>query len=135
MSTLDTNNKIVKIISSYIIASISAVIFDRIYSLFSHGVSSAYMTFMFLYPLVGGALVYCLIYFFQKNLKFENLRLSFNFYNSGIAILTIGSLLEGILQIAGTSSDYTIYYFIFGFLISLISFSVITIKLTKNKCR
>lgn len=128
LSTSGTNKQIKKIMISYILISILTIIFDRIYAMFSHGVSSSCMNFMFLYPLIGSAL----IYFPLKNLKFKNLRLSFNFYNTGLAILTIGSLLRGIFQIAGTSSDYTIYYSILGWSLTLISFFIIIIKLIKK---
>ena len=39
-----------------------------------------------------------------------------NIYNSGIAILTVGSLLYGILEIAGISSVYIKYYSIVGWI-------------------
>ena len=37
------------------------VLVDRVYALFAHGIASVYMDFMFLYPLLGGVLVYGLL--------------------------------------------------------------------------
>lgn len=104
-----------KTVLVYIILTIVCIAIDNIYALFGHGVRSASMSLMFLYPLVGGALVYLLIGllipWFNHH---ENYRLFYNIYNSGIAILVVGSLLKGILDIAGTASPYVILFFVMG---------------------
>lgn len=117
MSILDINRSIIKTIIVYSLVSIFTIIFDKIYSIFSHGVSSAYMDLMFLYPLIGGVFIYSIILIFFKKLEYKKYRHSFNIYNSGIAILTVGSLLYGILEIAGTSSIYLRYYSIVGWIL------------------
>jgi prolipoprotein diacylglyceryltransferase len=62
---------------------------------------------MFLYPLIGGALFYFIIYVFTNKIsKFKCYRLFFNIYNSGIATLTFGSFIKGILELAGADSIY-----------------------------
>jgi hypothetical protein len=95
-------------IEVYMILAFTAVLTDNIYALFGHGVRSASMTWMFLYPLLGGALVYLLIELLLPRIReTAGLRLSYNLYNSGIALLTVGSFLRGILEIAGTASPYT----------------------------
>ena len=58
------------------------------------------MTLMFLYPLVGGAAIYLVFGLIFKKIDYKSLRIYFNIYNSGIATLTIGSLLKGIIVIA-----------------------------------
>ena len=94
-------------IEVYLILAFTAVLTDNIYALFGHGVRSASMTWMFLYPLLGGALVYLLIELLIPRLRgATGFRLSCNLYNSGIALLTVGSFLRGILEIAGTESAY-----------------------------
>ena len=50
-----------KTVRTYLILSLAAIAIDHIYALFGHGVSSDSMTWMFLYPLLGGALLYFLI--------------------------------------------------------------------------
>ena len=54
-------------------------------------------------------------------------RLSINVYNSGIATLTLGSLMRGVLDIYGTSNDLVRYYAIVGILLfvaGLVAWSV-----------
>lgn len=62
------------------------------------------MTYMFLYPLLCGALVFFLLSFAAPAIaQKKEYRLFLNLHNSGIAVLTVGSLLQGVLEIAGGS--------------------------------
>ena len=120
MSILDINNKnnekqLKKVIWVYLIFSVLAIVVDKAYGIFGHGVESASMTWMFLYPLLGGGLFYFLIKMFVPHVtKFAGWRVFLNIYNSGIVTLTIASLLKGIFEIAGTNSTYLVYYYIMG---------------------
>lgn len=120
LSILDINKtndekQLGKIIWTYLILSITAVVVDKVYGIFGHGVDSAAMTWMFLYPLLGGALFYFIILRLIPNItKFAGFRVFLNIYNSGIATLTIASLLKGIFEIAGTNSPYLVYYYVIG---------------------
>lgn len=125
MSILDINKRIRKTIIVYFFISIFTIIFDRVYSMFSHGVNSSYMYLMFLYPLIGGTVSYLIFDILVSNFNYKKFRLYFNIYNSGIAVLTVGSLLHGIMEIAGTSSPYLIYYTIVGWL--AVGFGVVNI--------
>lgn len=99
----------------YLILSVTAVVVNSVYGIFGHGVNSPSMTWMFLYPLLGGALFYFIIGRFIPNIiKFSGYRVFCNIYNSGIATLTFGSLLKGILEIAGTNSSYLVFFYIVG---------------------
>lgn len=93
------------------IMSAAAVVVDKVYGIYSHGVDSAAMTWMFLYPLIGGAL-YCFIIgkLFPRITHSTSCRVFLNLHNSGIAALTIASLLKGVFEIAGTSSSHLVYY-------------------------
>lgn len=84
------------------------------------------MRFMFLLPLIGGCLFYYMIYIFHIKIT----RISFNLYNSGIAILVSGCLVRGIITISGRSSLYDWYYWIIGGLFIVISvvLNIILIK-------
>lgn len=128
MFILDINKSLKKTIISYIFLTIFTVIFDRIYSIFSHGVSSSSMNFMFLFPLIGGVIFYLLVALFLGNFNYENFRFTFNIYNSGIAIVTVRSLLNGILEIAGTSSPYLPLFNILGWSFILIGIFLILYK-------
>jgi hypothetical protein len=117
---LDINKKnnekqLKKEIWVYLILSVVAIVVDKVYGIFGHGVESASMTGMFLYPLLGGALIYFIIKMFVPYVtEFAGWRAFSNIYNSGIITLTIASLLKGIFEIAGTNSIYLIYYYITG---------------------
>jgi hypothetical protein len=102
---------------------------NKIYGIFGHGVNSGFMTWMFLYPLVGGAFFYFLITIIMQNLKHSpGYRLFFNLYNSGLTLLTVGSFLKGIFEIAGTDSPYIICYFGGGVL--LIAIGIVSLFAT-----
>ena len=120
-----------KIVLIYLILSAATVAVDHIYAIFGHGVRSAAMTWMFLYPLIGGALFYGVAFYaIFRGGKAERNRLIYNLYNSGIAAFTVGSFLKGILDIAGTSSPYTKLFFITGVILvlaGLIKFCLIKI--------
>ena len=103
----------------YLLLSLFAVFVDNIYAYFGHGVRSHSMTFMFLYPLLGGSFLYFLIDVVMPDVKRKRgYRLFLNLYNAGIATLTTGSFLNGILEIAGTGSPFTILFFITGWIFS-----------------
>lgn len=91
----------------YILITVFCGIFRWIYERFSHGVTSDAMIFLFLYPLIGGWLPLMMLRLSQFAYP---KRLEFNLYQSGIAVLTIGSCLKGIFEIYGTSSEYVIVY-------------------------
>ena len=84
-----------------VIAAFCLVVFI-IYNLFSHGVYSPFMTWLFLWPFALGVLP-CLILHLGKGLPRPN-RVTINVYNSGVAAITVSSLLRGIFEIAGTAS-------------------------------
>jgi hypothetical protein len=100
-----------KTIWIYLILSAAAVVIDKVYAIFGHGVDSAAMTWMFLYPLLGGALFYFIIGRLIPHItKFVGYRVFLNIHNSGIAAFTLASMLKGIFEIAGTNSPYLVYY-------------------------
>jgi len=117
---IDTNNQNWQLRKTglvYLILSLTAIAVDNIYAIFGHGVSSAAMTWMFLYPLIGGALIYFLIERFIPGVsKATGYRFFYNVYNSGIATLTVGGFLKGILDIAGASSTYIVIFNVIGWL-------------------
>ena len=129
--TLDIKYK--KTILIYLVLSIVAITVNSIYGIFGHGVHSVSMTWMFLYPLLAGALFYLVVaIFIPKVNEIRGYRLFFNCYNSGVATLTIGSFLKGILDIAGTSSIYTVFFVVAGWLFILVALIMLLI-FTKGK--
>jgi len=134
LSILDIKKKKVdrqlrKTVLVYFLLTFTAIAVDNIYAIFGHGVRSADMTWMFLYPLLGGALIYFLIgRLFPGISKAIGYRLFNNVYNSGIAILTVGSFLKGILEIAGTVSSYTMLFYVTGWSFIIVGIILFTLK-------
>ncbi|MGN0383639.1 MAG: hypothetical protein ACI4DS_05155 [Eubacterium sp.] len=119
--TLDTDanrNSAVKTAMVYLGITVFCVIFSCIYEYFSHGVYSGFMIYMFIFPLLGGVLPYMIIGL-VNGIKYPG-RVSLNAYNSGIATLTIGSCIQGVLEIYGTTSDYTPVFWITGAILVII---------------
>lgn len=118
-----------KSVIGYLCVSIFCVIFSTIYEYFSHGVYSNFMIYMFLFPLLGGVFPFLAVSFIHH--LPHPCRLSANLYNSGIATLTVGSCLQGVLDIYGTSSDYMIAYWILGIIFIVVGLLVYKIQFKK----
>ena len=110
------------------LTTVFVFVFAKIYGIFSHGVSSVFMSYAFLLPL-------SLIFFpkllnlctgnrlwngslkrkeeeGEKNLFLSSLA-SF-LWKSGVAVLTVGSLYKGVLDIYGTSGSFEWVYLVVG---------------------
>lgn len=96
--------------TNYFWFSLSLFIFQMIYSLFAHGVSSSYMKYVFLVPLLVGSGVSLLISLLPK----EN-KLTSNLRQMGIATVVVGMILHGVFEIYGTAVGMVSVYFYVGF--------------------
>ena len=97
--------------------------FSAVYEHFSHGVYSNYMVYLFAIPLVLGVvpeLISRIIPAFRATSPWAKL-----LQNLAIATLTVGSALQGVVEIYGTTSPYILYYFVAG--IGLLLASIITL--------
>jgi len=118
----------------YLAISILCIIADKIYALFGHGVTSASMTLMFLYPLIGGLVPFLLLWLFVPRAdNIRSYRFFYNCYNSGIAALTVQSMLNGVLEIAGTSSNYLIYMTFTGWLLTILGIIVFFVNALRRR--
>ena len=93
----------------YLILSIFLFIFSRVYVSLSYGEYSFFMNTLSLVPLIGGGLLVGLL-LVQPNLS----RVSFNLWNSGVAVLTVGFLLRGIINLSGRSTTLDWPYWLIG---------------------
>lgn len=86
----------------YILAGALCLLFSTIYNKFSHGVTSPYMTYLCLFPLLLGAVpsLIFLLFSFLPRPGF----LSTNLYQTGLSAITLSSAMRGIFEIAGTGS-------------------------------
>lgn len=94
------------------------ILFARIYNFFGHGVTSGYMNWMCLYPLILGCGMYFVL--IGRHLLEKVSGNAERFYGWGIITLVFGNMLRGIFEIAGTSSPYVTVYWIVGGVLVLI---------------
>lgn len=115
----------------YLLLSIFLFIFSRIYVSLSYGEVSFFMNTLPLVPLIGGGLLISLISLLP-NLS----RISYNLWNSGVAVLTAGFLLRGIVNLSGRSTTLDLPYWLIGagFLgLALASISLSSLQLKKRE--
>lgn len=113
----------------YLLLAILVFVIERVYSIFSHGVSSLAMSMMVVTVLVLGVAGYRLLGLtLRKRFTKKGVNRFIRLYNSGIATLVIGQFLKGVLDIAGTGSPYIKYYFIASGILILLSFVTLLAK-------
>ncbi|KIR03128.1 hypothetical protein P261_01943 [Lachnospiraceae bacterium TWA4] len=98
---------------SYLCAAILCLLFACIYEHFSYGVYSIFMIGAFLFPLILGGFVFFLLWFFDKPTPSDGWTMV---YHCGVATLTVGSIVKGVLEIYGTTNWLTGIYWIVGIL-------------------
>ncbi len=101
----------------YLYFTLFLVLFQIVYSIFSHGVGSLYMKLAFLFPLVLGVFI-SLLYTFGPG---EG-RLASDFRQMGIVSLSIGSILHGVFDIYGSEAALVSVFFYAGAILVLVSF-------------
>lgn len=95
----------------YLLVSLLCALLGAVYESFSHGVYANPMIYAFSFPLCLGALPF--IYAALLGLR-APCRLAANLYHAGLAALTAGSFMTGVLEIYGTTNDLITVYWIAG---------------------
>ena len=118
MSTSDNDiaRRALKTAFVYLLISLFCALFGAVYEVFSHGVYSYYMLYAFAFPLAGGTFPFLAISLFRKRYPEIVVR---NICHSGIATLTVGSIIQGVLEIYGTTNRLTGLYWIVGIILLL----------------
>lgn len=111
----------------YLFISLFCILFGAIYELYSHEVYSYYMIYAFIFPLVCGTLLFSILSLIK--IRVYPGVLARNLYHSGVAALTVGSIMQGILDIYGTTNMLTVWYWRAGLL--FIIFSIILTLLAR----
>ncbi|MDO4543702.1 MAG: hypothetical protein Q4C01_04030 [Clostridia bacterium] len=96
--------KALKIAMIYLGVALFCLMFYLVYNTFAHGVSSPFMSLLFLWPLILGFLPYTLLCIFPAVRAPR--RIGSNLYHAGLASLIVSSCLRGVFEIAGTTSIY-----------------------------
>lgn len=106
----------------YLSTTLFCGLFSAVYEHFSHGVYSNYMIYLFMFPLIGGVLPYAVLGLFLRTRC--PLPVPARIYNSGVATLTVGSCMKGVLEIYGTTSDYMVAYWAAGVFLVVLGLAV-----------
>ena len=101
----------------YLIISAAAALIGAVYECFSHEVYSYYMIYAFAFPLVLGAVPSLLLLKRASSLRIPY-RCS-SMWQLGILTLTVGSMLQGVLEIYGTTNRLVMLYLIAGAVLML----------------
>ena len=98
------------VIRAYLMTTVGCVFFGAVYELFSHEVWSCFMICAFAFPLLLGAIPFSLLRKRGKPFPGKAAEL----VHAGVAALTAGSILQGVLEIYGTSNPLTAVYWTAG---------------------
>ena len=132
IKTLDTKTEQTvitrKIVWIYGAVTLFCIVGTWNYEKFSYGEYSEYMRSMFWFPLVGGMALGMLFVKLERTVA----RWSFLLWNSGIAVLTVGCLVHGIIAISGRMSVYDLYYWISGIAFLLVAM-VVEVRTSKRR--
>ena len=129
-SVINPNKKrFKKNVISYTLITLFFFAFSRIYEAFSFGETSVYMHYLFTVPFVGGIILAILL----KALP-QFSRISFNLWNSAVAIITAGTLFRGIVNLSGRSTTLDAPYWYVGISFAILAIlSIIIHPLLTNK--
>ena len=124
-----TSQRSLKSLLPITLTTVFVFVFTKIYGIFSHGVSSVFMSYAFLLPLslifLPKLLNLCtgnrlwngsLDTEEEEGKKLFLSSLASFLWKSGVAVLTVGSLYKGVLDIYGTSGSFEWVYLVVGVL-------------------
>ena len=114
----------------YTVSSVFFAIFGFVYEQFSHEVYSDFMIFACFIPLIFGVVPFVIAFLSEK----IHLPKPFvtQLYGSGIIALTIGSIMQGVLDIYGTTNSKIIVYPVVGGLMIVISLIIAVVGHTEK---
>lgn len=96
----------------YLCTALLTALVGAIYEKFSHMVYSDFMLYAFAIPLICGTFLLTLFLFLPKWKRPSKLTL--RFWASAVAVFTVGSLMQGVLEIYGTTNHLMKAYPIVG---------------------
>ncbi|MGN0349036.1 MAG: hypothetical protein ACI4DR_05845 [Roseburia sp.] len=129
-SDIDIFRRAAKTAFVYLLLSLLCALFGAVYESFSHEVYSFSMIYAFAFPLAGGTLPFLGICLFRFG-HYPG-TLSGSLYHCGIATVTVGSIVKGILDIYGTTNRFTRLYWYVGGLLLLGGILVFFIQMAKQ---
>lgn len=120
----------------YVCVTAFVWIFSRVYEYFGHGVISKAMMTAFWYPCLMGMIPTLILALIKplKNIAYAGiLRVGVNLLYCGIATLTVGSLLSGVVEIYGTTYHLLKYYYYAGAVLSALGVILCIVSFAKGQ--
>ena len=103
---------------AYLLATAFTALFGGVYEVFSHGVWSGWMVYAFALPLGLGALPFGWLSLQRKPLPRSWVC---RLHHAGVATLTVGSVMQGVLVIYGTTNRLIMVYWAAGLALLLLA--------------
>lgn len=116
MFTSATERRAVRIAFVYLLVTTLCALAGCVYEVFSHGVWSGFMVYAFAFPMMLGAVPFGWIALTGRSLPH---RWALRLHHAGVATLTLGSFMEGVMMIYGTANPLTMIYWIVGAMLIL----------------
>ena len=114
----------------YICISLFCALFGGVYEYFGHGVISFHMIYAFGFSLVLGALFFTIIG--KSPAVPYPCRLSASCLHLSVATATVGSIVQGVLDIYGTTNRLSVIYIIAGTILFIASSVLYILQITKK---
>ncbi|MBR0161165.1 MAG: hypothetical protein IJQ02_07810 [Oscillospiraceae bacterium] len=104
-------NRSLHVIGVYLLETVCCALFGAVYERFSHGVYSYFMLYAFAFPLILGVIPSFLM---DKAGAFFPGKAAADCLHAGILALTVGSIMQGVLEIYGTTNPLNAVYWAVG---------------------
>jgi len=114
------------VIFGYLAVAAFTAVFGIIYEHYSHEVESEYMSLAFLIPLAMGPVPALVLRLFGP--RFYPGTASRSVYRWSVSVFTVGSLLKGVFDIYGTTSDFPFWYALAGGVLGIIAVAAYLIE-------
>ena len=105
-----SENRYSSVIGAYLLSTVFCALFGAVYERFGHEVYSYFMIYAFAFPLLFGAVPFFLMQ--KREIPFPGK--AAELIHAGVAALTVGSIVQGALEIYGTSNPLTVAYWVAG---------------------
>lgn len=114
----------------YIAITLFCGVFSFVYELFSHGIYSMFMVYLFIIPLALGVIPELICKYVPKfRADSAWARLMQNF---AVATLATGSTLQGVVEIYGTTNQAIVYYEVVGAVLLVAAIVLWLVKLVRK---
>ncbi len=110
----ERRNGLSKKIHIYWAVSLFGILFGAVYEYFSHDVLSYSMIYAFLPPLILGVLLHSVLRTAQEKTHGRSIPMPGGCFHAGVAALTVGMIMNGVLEIYGTTNRLISVYWIAG---------------------